>query len=1664
MKTLTVCILRDKGLSYVDDQIIDLIENINKYLKIRGYRINVISDIDSEDFAEAISQSEVCLSMFWDDSDQIRNQMEAAYENLKAGNNPKKIYVYFKEPLPDDAKDGIREFKNSFVSKYGHFYCRFENEDTMKLNFIIQLESFMISNNEESILKSSNNEGSILKSRGGKLSIGGVNVVDMENIPFAKNDPEYLRLKSEYEDLRKKYVKDNNKGLKKEKELKKEIERKEEELRLYQERLLGLATELMKSSLEKTGELYDKARESFLEGKIGECNKTLDLNTLKGYAVEFKKDSQILNEKGRMLVDTFMLKAKAAMADNSPGRSLEDQVGEASDAYDEAASLAQKINGYDEKALSDIYFGNAELLYLYSPYLKEDKYAKATENYEKFYTIRKKLAGENPKLLAELAIAANNLGSVYLRTQRQKAAREKYQEAYLINECLASNGSSEDTRRLAISLSNIGEYYREVGQADKAMEKFSECYEVFKKIEKEDCEYFLSEAADTKLGMARLCDENKDFAKSEKFYNEAYSYLKPLIEKNSASANILHFADTCGEIGNFYKEQGKYDEAKEMLLEQYSLIEGLAESDPDEYIGELKIATRSIVSFYEDSMCLEDAQTLLTGSYEKFNDITDERFKPIVAFLAYTLGNLLQKIEGQETIAEEKYLEAYGLYKELAAKLPEIYFDDLEESAETVIYFRDDDKEAIYMEIFSLLEAPTKDDPKRNLKYLGDAAMLLGKCYSDDGDVKEAARRPLKVFNIYMDLSKEDPGTFLPEMLEYVKKLEEFYSNLNQHDDHKSKIFEMRDEIYPKVYEFCKEMARVDPNNLPHLAKAASLEGNFNKEFVNGYPYPREHYEKAKARYEEALSILEDLSSREKMTFDASLAEVALNLGEVDEELSEKGEAEKMYSRALGMYRSLSKSDYSFLGYMMQSAEGIKRLNGKGDKAEAMYTELYYFFKDIAEKVQNDDSRSNLVEVSDELIKYYENTENYPFARLRLKEMYHFFENLYNDTKGEGRKDISEKLSCYAKRIAVVCVKAGYTQDAEIWYLKWFDLQSELKGENDPEDLRQLAEFYSNSGNFQKSEYYYNRIYDIHKAESEERKYKSSDFAYTCKRFGNFYIKFNKYDKAEEKLLEAYSIFKDFYSEHSTYTPEQLDEISCSFVNLYSKSGNVEKEGHWRYEIYSLWKRAVDNGIKPHYCMGKFIDATDNLEKFYASHQEMRDECGTKYLELYSSLKSKIEKDNDRDKYFNMPLLAKAADMIGDFCNSNGRVHEAGSYYMDAYSIYRQLSQSNNTEDNREKLQEYIQKIERFMDENGEIDTAADAECPNAEDKTSLEHRMGEFYQDAGNLEKAEGCFLKEYGLRKDIAKGNSSANMARLFQSASFIGEFYRSQCRYDKALPMDREAYSIIGDLAKKKPGTYLSEYLKFSQEIVGAGIDIFRSGEGQADYEKAFSAEYIYGQAYAICKNLCKKDPERYLPCLAKVALLLGGQTERSSSMGEKTHEAYSIYLELARKEPETYLKEIDGIVERRLYVESAKFIHDDLIALFCDLAKKNSNEYLPELAHKESRYGVFCKKYRMYNDAIEHFGKSYSIRKKISEENPTHNNEFLLARSAESLSECYEIIGDLRAATEKLEEAYSIYERHLMESADSNTSRLGDISEKLRGLHDRMSGEIENQEHQ
>ena len=197
MKTIKVFIASSEELKPERLELTYMIQHLNRILKPKDVEIEPVKweYLDAsmgplhkqEEYNQELKKCELCLVLFWTRfGDYTKSELDTAYSELCAGRNPQKLYVYFKKA--EEISPELKAFKENFATTYGHVPCQFDTVDDLILSFLLQLENYLDLAPE---IRS--------QVRDSQVEIDGHPFVELKNIPFAGNNPEYLQLLKQIE-------------------------------------------------------------------------------------------------------------------------------------------------------------------------------------------------------------------------------------------------------------------------------------------------------------------------------------------------------------------------------------------------------------------------------------------------------------------------------------------------------------------------------------------------------------------------------------------------------------------------------------------------------------------------------------------------------------------------------------------------------------------------------------------------------------------------------------------------------------------------------------------------------------------------------------------------------------------------------------------------------------------------------------------------------------------------------------------------------------------------------------------------------------------------------------------------------------------------------------------------------------------------------------------------------------------------------------------------------------------------------------------------------------------------------------------------------------------------------------------------------------------------
>jgi tetratricopeptide (TPR) repeat protein len=554
MKTIKIFLASSEELKEERLQLADLVENLNHTLAKQDLHIQLVKweYLDSsmgpkhkqEEYNEELRTCELCLVLYWTKFGMYtKKELDTAYHELCAGNNPKKLYVYFKdgsEITPD-----LKSFRDSFPDQYGHFFCHFENIDTLKADFLLQFMDY-----QSKTLKDSK----FMEVKEGKVTIDGKEYVDLQNVPFAGNNEEYNNLQ--------KLIKKNKKLLAVTEpddpdytEYATELQEQQEKLAKMESSLWDTALMITRLSTTKCSERLQRAMDLFNQGDNKGAQAILNEE-------EIEKDVQHnlnlikLGEEGKkglvINIEEYLLKVKTIKNSNE-----EKQTSKLVDLYLKVIIISEHLYGINDEHTATYYKELADL-YRDLGYLDN-----ALQYHTKALEIRTSLFGEEYLYSAE---SYDNIGSVYRDLGNHQKALELKIKAYEIRENLCGHVNPN----VAYSLGNIAILYNDIMKHDKALtcarESMNILNEYFKGVDNLD----IAHAASI-LGNCYISYNDYDNALcwKEKSLNIYKSLLKT--EKHHRITDIYN------DLGSIYGYKGDIQNAlkyHKMCLDLYMKLHG----------------------------------------------------------------------------------------------------------------------------------------------------------------------------------------------------------------------------------------------------------------------------------------------------------------------------------------------------------------------------------------------------------------------------------------------------------------------------------------------------------------------------------------------------------------------------------------------------------------------------------------------------------------------------------------------------------------------------------------------------------------------------------------------------------------------------------------------------------------------------------------------------------------------------------------------------------------------------------------------------------------------------------------------------------------------------------------------------------------------------------
>ena len=542
MKTIKIFLASSEELDYDRMAFGNLVRRLDDMYEKRGIRIKLFEweDYDSayndkrkqDEYNDYVRQSDIFLALFHKKAGQFTvEEFDVASQEFKDHASPK-VYTYCKDLKPgEEESKELKEFKERLFNEMGHYWCRYDNRESLQFQFVMQLQ-----------LVESNRMDDV-KVEDGIVTINGLPVAKMENLKFAAGNKAYQKMSAELVSLPEKIEKARLRVAKfpDDEDLIEDLQQKlnhynklKEEFSQLQNALFETAQRITSMQLEQVSDILHRAIEAFEEGNLERANTLLDeiAHEAEHHMAQLESDRTLVHKD----IDAFLLQAKTVMADASIP--IDERINKTAAIYAKADEWAQKSALPNEKYESLL---NNYGLFLYEHAL----YEKALLVCQHLITLREVLYGNEHANIAE---SYDNIGLIYSNLGNNQKALEFHRKALVINEKVFGQEHSST----AFSYNNIGLVYYGLGDYDRALAYFSKAMSIREKI-------LGLEHPDTAISSNCIGEVYRNLCN----YEEAMKYCAKALAIREKIFGLEHpyTANSYNNIGLIYYNLGNYDKA-----------------------------------------------------------------------------------------------------------------------------------------------------------------------------------------------------------------------------------------------------------------------------------------------------------------------------------------------------------------------------------------------------------------------------------------------------------------------------------------------------------------------------------------------------------------------------------------------------------------------------------------------------------------------------------------------------------------------------------------------------------------------------------------------------------------------------------------------------------------------------------------------------------------------------------------------------------------------------------------------------------------------------------------------------------------------------------------------------------------------------------------------
>ncbi len=600
MKTIKIFVASSEELSAERKELSEIVTNLNFILNKLDINIILVKweYVDAsmgmlhkqEEYNRYLRECEICMVLYWTKFGlYTKTELDVAYDELRAGNNPRKLYVYFKDTDEKEISVELKAFRDSFPEVYGHFNCTFANIDALKTHFLLQFLEY-----QSQSLKNQN----LVEIRDSKIFVGGKESANLMNVAFAGNNEEYNQLLKSIRKTRKILsmleVDDPDYS-----EYAHELQSLLKRQQAMEDSLWDTALLITRLSATAGSDRLQRAIELFNKGDNKGADAVLNEEEI---ARDVKHNLHLieLGEQGRKglqnNIDEYRLKISTLKVEKD-----EDWGEKICNIHEQIISLTEKLYGSDSEERADTMIDSVNDFYTLAKYERAETLTNLA-----LQIFLKKLGNEDPKvgrcynilglvfsehadfnrsleylkkalgiavgageINDDISVGYNNLGTIYCSLGNYEKALKYHEKALKIQlEIFCENHHD-----VALSYNNIGLVYDNMGDYEKSLK----CHEKALKIQLEIFSENHPDVATSYNNIGCVYDSMGNYEESLKYYGKAQKIQCKIFGENHPAV-----ATTYNNIGLVYTNMGDYEESLNFYEKALKIqVEIFGENHPD---------------------------------------------------------------------------------------------------------------------------------------------------------------------------------------------------------------------------------------------------------------------------------------------------------------------------------------------------------------------------------------------------------------------------------------------------------------------------------------------------------------------------------------------------------------------------------------------------------------------------------------------------------------------------------------------------------------------------------------------------------------------------------------------------------------------------------------------------------------------------------------------------------------------------------------------------------------------------------------------------------------------------------------------------------------------------------------------------------------------------